>query len=84
MKYNYVTKNTCSKIINFDINNDIITNVEFLGGCPGNLQALSKLVEGMNVTDIEKKLKGIICGNKNTSCADQLVKAVKQASKELE
>ena len=71
MKYIYQTKNTCSKQIRFDINDNIITNVEFLGGgCPGNLQALPKLVEGMTVEEIEEKIGGIICGFKGTSCAD--------------
>lgn len=80
MKYIYQTKNTCSKQIRFDINDNIITNVEFLGGgCPGNLQALPKLVEGMTVEEIEEKIGGIICGFKGTSCADQLSKAVKEA-----
>ena len=80
MKYTYQTKNTCSKQIRFDINDNIITNVEFLGGgCPGNLQALPKLVEGMTVEEIEEKIGGIICGFKGTSCADQLSKAVREA-----
>lgn len=80
MKYIYQTKNTCSKQIRFDINDNIITNVEFLGGgCPGNLQALPKLVEGMTVEEIENKIGGIICGFKGTSCADQLSKAVREA-----
>ena len=80
MKYTYQTKNTCSKQIRFDINDNIITNVEFLGGgCPGNLQALPKLVEGMTVEEIVNKIGGIICGFKGTSCADQLSKAVVEA-----
>ncbi len=80
MKYSYKTNNTCSKEIRFDLNGDIVTNVEFLGGgCPGNLQAVPKLVEGMTVQEIEKRLGGIMCGMKNTSCANELVKAVKKA-----
>lgn len=80
MEYTYETENTCSKIIKFNINDNIITNVKFLGGgCPGNLQALPKLVEGMTVTEIENKIGGIICGRRGTSCADQLAKAVKKA-----
>ena len=80
MKYIYQTKNTCCKQIKFDINDNIITNVEFLGGgCPGNLQALPRLVEGMNVEEIKQKLGGIICGSKGTSCADQLSKAIVEA-----
>ena len=84
MKYTYQTNNTCCKQIRFDINNDVITNVEFLGGgCPGNLQAVPKLVEGMTVEEIQKKLGGIICGFKGTSCADQLSKAVSEAFEKL-
>lgn len=80
MKYIYQTKNTCCKQIKFDINGDIITNVEFLGGgCPGNLQALPKLVDGMTVSEINEKIGGIKCGFKGTSCADQLSKAVLEA-----
>ena len=84
MRYSYKTENTCSKIIEFDINNNIITNVKFLGGgCPGNLQAIPKLVEGQTVEEINKKLSGIICGFKKTSCADQLAKAVAKAYEEI-
>lgn len=79
MRYTYKTTNTCSRLISFDIEENIVKNVEFVGGCPGNLQAISKLVEGMTVEEIERKLAGIRCGMKSTSCADQLVKAVKEA-----
>lgn len=80
MKYTYQTKNTCPKQIRFDINDNIITNVEFLGGgCPGNLQAVPKLVEGMTVEEIEGKLRDIICGIRGTSCAKELSKAVREA-----
>ena len=83
MKYTYKTQNTCSKEITFDINENIITNVEFNGGCPGNLKAISKLVEGMSVEEIEEKLLGVTCGFKSTSCSDQLAKAVKKAYEEI-
>lgn len=80
MKCSYQTKNTCSKEIRFDLNKDIVTNVEFLGGgCPGNLQALPKLVEGLTVSEIKERIGGIICGVRGTSCADQLSKAVCEA-----
>lgn len=80
MKYSYRTTNTCARVITFDLTDDVVTNVEFLGGgCPGNLQALPKLVDGMTVEDIQKKLSGIKCGMKQTSCADQLARAVKEA-----
>jgi len=84
MKYTYNTKNTCSKQIRFDINDNVITNVEFLGGgCPGNLQALPRLVEGMTVEEINKKIGGIKCGFKPTSCADQLAQAVTEAYEKI-
>jgi len=83
MKYNYKTKGVCAMEINFDIDDNIITNVSFVGGCNGNLKAVSKLVDGMSVDEIEDKLAGNICGMKNTSCADQLAKAVRAAANEL-
>ncbi len=79
MRYTYKTTNTCARIISFDLTNNIVTNVEFTGGCPGNLQAISKLVEGMTVEEIDNILSGIKCGMKQTSCADQLARAVKEA-----
>ena len=83
MEYIIETINTCSKAIRFTLNGNIVTNVEFLGGgCPGNLQALPKLVEGMTVEEIEKKIGGIMCGRRETSCADQLAKAVRKAYEE--
>ena len=82
MKYSYKTKGTCSAQINFNIEGNIVTDVEFLGGCNGNLKAISKLVEGMSVEQIEEKLLGNTCGFKDTSCADQLAKAVREAIEE--
>lgn len=83
MEYTFETENTCAKIIKFTLTGNIITNVQFLeGGCPGNLQALPKLVEGMTVEEIEEKIGGIICGRRGTSCADQLAKAVRKAYEE--
>lgn len=79
MRYSYKTKNTCSIEINFDINDDIVTNVSFIGGCNGNLKAISKLVEGMSADMIVEKLEGNTCGRRATSCADQLAFAVKEA-----
>ena len=80
MKYSFETENTCSKVIEFELNGNIVTNVKFLGGgCPGNLQALPRLVEGMTVDEIKKRLGGIICGSRGTSCADQLVRAIEKA-----
>ena len=79
MNYTYRTSGTCSVQINFDINDDVITNVSFLGGCNGNLQGVSRLVEGMKVEEVKERLGGIRCGYKNTSCPDQLVRALEQA-----
>lgn len=80
MHYTYKTKGTCSTEINFDIDNDIITNIKFTGGCDGNLKAIAKLVNGKSVDEIESTLKGNLCRTKDTSCADQLAQAVREAS----
>lgn len=83
MEYKYKTKGTCCKEIAFDLNGEIVTNVKFLGGgCPGNLQAIPRLVEGMKVSEIQDKLEGINCSFRGTSCADQLSKAVTKALEE--
>lgn len=79
MHYTYKTKGTCSQQIQFDIDGDIIRNVSFLGGCNGNLKAISSLVEGLTVNEIEQKLRNIECGMKGTSCGDQLAQAVREA-----
>lgn len=79
MHYTYKTKGTCSQQIEFDLNGNVVTNVSFLGGCNGNLKAISSLVDGMTVEDVEKKVAGIRCGFKGTSCADQLSIALKEA-----
>ena len=77
--YNYVTEYTCSQLISLDLDGDVVRNIRFMGGCNGNLQGISKLVEGMTVDKIEEKLQGIKCGRKPTSCPDQLAKAVREA-----
>lgn len=77
--YEYKTKGVCSQKITFDLNGDKVTNVKFYGGCNGNLKAISKLVDGMTIFEIENKLKGNICGMNSTSCADQLAIAVREA-----
>ena len=78
MKYRYKTVGTCSQQIEFEIDNNILKNVRFYGGCNGNLQGISKLVEGMHVSDVIKRLEGIPCGMKSTSCPDQLATALKK------
>lgn len=72
MKYQYRTQGTCSKLIEFDIEDGVLQEVHFLGGCSGNLQGISALVKGMRVEDIINRLSGINCGQKGTSCPDQL------------
>lgn len=79
MRYEYKTVNTCSQLISFDIEGNIIRNIEFIGGCNGNLKAISKLLEGSTVEEIEEKLLGNTCGRRPTSCADQLAIAVREA-----
>ena len=82
MRYRYKTTGTCSQFIDFDINDNIITNIVFYGGCNGNLKAISKLLEGQTVEYIESKLRGNTCGAKSTSCADQFARAVRAAYNE--
>lgn len=79
MEYVYKTQGTCSQAIKFDIEGNVISNIEFMGGCNGNLKAISKLVDGWTVEKIEEYLKGNTCGFKNTSCADQLAIGVREA-----
>ncbi len=79
MKHTYKTKGTCSQLISFDLEGNIVTDISFVGGCNGNLKAISKLTDGMTVEKIEELLKGNQCGMKGTSCADQLAIAVRQA-----
>jgi len=76
--YEFETNGTCSTRICFDIENGKLHSVKFDNGCNGNLKALGILVEGMDAADIYKKLKGLRCENKETSCADQLARAIEQ------
>lgn len=77
--YSYTTKGVCASKIDFDIVDNKVTNVRFLGGCNGNLQGLASLIEGMDVNEAIKRLKGINCKEKPTSCPDQLSKALEEA-----
>ena len=79
MNYTFRTKNVCAIQISFDLEDDIVTNVKFKGGCNGNLKAISKLVDGLSVEKIYSTLSGNTCNGKSTSCADQLAIAVKNA-----
>lgn len=80
LKYSYDTKGTCSTNITFDIDNGVVTNIVFTGGCDGNLQAVPKLVDGWTAEQISAKLAGINCSGRGTSCADQLARAVTKAA----
>ena len=79
MDYTYKTSGTCSREINFSVEDGIITKVQFVGGCSGNTQGVAKLCVGRKVEDVISTLEGIKCGFKPTSCPDQLAKALKQA-----
>lgn len=82
MQYEYKTKGTCSQYIQFEIEDGKLINVQFIGGCNGNLKGISSLVEGMDVNEVIRRLEGTTCGMKQTSCPDQLATALKQATKE--
>ena len=77
--YSYQTQGTCSMLIDFDIDDEgRIHNVQYLGGCNGNLQGIGRLVEGMDCHEVRNKLQGIRCGFKDTSCPDQLARALER------
>ena len=78
MSYTYKTKGVCSQVITFDVEDNKVKNVKFVGGCPGNLQGVSKLIEGMDKDEAIARIEGIRCGAKSTSCPDQLAKALKE------
>ena len=80
MRFQYKTQNVCSQIIYFDLEDNVVSNIEFYGGCNGNLKAISKLMDGKTVEEIEESLLGISCGGRPTSCTDQLAKAVRAAA----
>lgn len=80
MKYTYRTKGTCSRSITFDIEDGVVNNVRFEGGCNGNLKGIGAIVDGMKVEDVIDKLSGIRCGFKSTSCPDQLAQALMEAT----
>lgn len=78
----YKTQGVCSREISFDVVNNKLTNVHFVGGCSGNTQGLSRLVEGMDIDDVISRTEGINCGFRPTSCPDQLARALKQFKEE--
>ena len=79
MKYVYRTQGTCSTNIELNVEDGVVKEVAFWGGCNGNLQGISAIVRGKSVEEVEKAFSGIKCGFKNTSCPDQLVCALKEA-----
>ena len=79
MQYTYRTKGVCSQMIVFDVEDNKVSNVQFFGGCNGNLKGIGALVEGMDIDDVIARVEGIKCGMKSTSCPDQLAKALKEA-----
>ncbi len=81
-KINYKTSGTCSRSIELEVEDGIIKSVAFIGGCAGNTQGISKLVEGMKTDEAVERLSGIKCGFKSTSCPDQLAKAILELEKE--
>lgn len=74
----YTTKGTCSRFIDFDVEDNKVTNVRFIMGCNGNTQGVAALVEGMDINEVIKRLKGIDCNGRGTSCPDQLAIALEQ------
>ena len=79
MNYKFRTSGVCSSMIEFDLNDGIVSNVKYTGGCNGNLKGISAMAEGMKVEDVIQRLEGIKCGFKNTSCPDQFAKALRTA-----
>ena len=83
MQYEHKNNGTCSRSILFEIEDGKVKNVQYIGGCNGNLKGISALVEGMNIDDVIARLEGTTCGMKATSCPDQLAQALKQAKEEM-
>lgn len=81
MEYTFIPRGVCSRKITFELNDGIISKVRFSGGCAGNTQGLAALLEGMKAEDAIKRLSGIRCGFKRTSCPDQMAEALKEAVK---
>ena len=82
MQYTYQTRGVCSRKITFDLEDDCVKNVRFLGGCSGNTQGVAALVDGMTAEETVRRLRGIRCGAKATSCPDQLAIAIETAIKQ--
>lgn len=83
MVFRYQTRGVCSRVITFDLEDGIVRNVAFQGGCEGNSQGLSRLAEGMPAEELVKRLRGVRCGARPTSCPDQLARALENALQSL-
>ena len=83
MHYEYKTRGTCSSKIILDVDDNKLTHVEYIGGCNGNLQGISRLVQGMDIDEVSSRLGGIRCGMKQTSCPDQLATALQEVKEQL-
>ena len=79
--YQYQPRGVCSRMIDFDVRDGKVVNVKYTGGCHGNTQGVARLVEGMDVDEVIRRLEGIDCGGKGTSCPDQLARALKEYKK---
>ncbi len=77
--YTYTPRGVCSRAINIELDGDTVSHVDFVGGCNGNLKAVSKLIQGMTVEEVAAVLEGNTCGKRSTSCADQLVRGLREA-----
>ncbi len=80
--FTFIPNGVCSREIQVDVKNGVVGSIEFVGGCNGNLKGISQLVSGMKVDEAIKRLKGITCGSKHSSCPDQLAVALEQAIRE--
>ena len=78
MAYEFRTRGVCAQAVRFEVEDNIVTKVEFIGGCSGNTQGVARLAEGMSVDTVIAKLRGIRCGWKSTSCPDQLAQALEE------
>lgn len=81
--FTYTPSGVCSREIQFEVNDNKIHNLNFVGGCSGNLKGISNLLEGVDINEAINRLKGIRCGNKETSCPDQLSKALEETLKKM-
>lgn len=77
--HTYIPRGVCSRAINIELDEDKVSHVDFVGGCDGNLKAVSKLVQGMTINEVAALLEGTTCGRRSTSCADQLVRGLREA-----